>query len=234
MFCLCLVYVLKWNAFHRTHKQAQDPSGFHVHGLHLLSHSPALKTAFWISQEFSVEILTTIVFVSNASAMNLALHASATKIIILLPPMSGWGGSQQRCLGPWWWQRNSWGSSEPCSYKRSLRYSSITSRDPAQRHVRTCSLVNGHRRGQHPHAWDGSVSQQGYIRWQWMETQKDVCKVTNCAAILMNFFMSWTLLQSVGHNSTSVITHSWTSLQRCSSSSSAAVWPLLPWRLKVK
>lgn len=50
----------------------------------------------------------------------------------------------------------------------------------------------------------------------------------------MNFLMSWTLLQSRGHSSTSVITHSWTSLQRCSSSSSATVWLLLAWRLKVK
>lgn len=171
MFCL-----MSWNETHFI--LHTNPSGFHVHGLHLLSHSPALKTAFWISQEFSVEILTTIVFVSNASAMNLA-HASATKIIILLPPMSGWGGSQQRCLGPWWWQRNSWGSSEPYSYKRSLKYSSITSRDPAQRHVRTCSLVNGHRRGQHPHAWNGSVSQQGtYDDNEWKRRRMCVKSLT--------------------------------------------------------
>lgn len=64
--------------------------------------------------------------------------------------------------------------------------------------------------------------------WMW---------ATNCAAILMNFLMSWTLLLSSGHSSTSVITHNWTSLQRCSSSSSATVRlppPPLPWWLEVK
>lgn len=63
---------------------------------------------------------------------------------------------------------------------------------------------------------------------------KSLSRATNWAAILMNFLISWTLLQSVGHSSTSVITHSWTSLQRCSSSSNATVWPALLWRLKVK
>lgn len=63
---------------------------------------------------------------------------------------------------------------------------------------------------------------------------KDVSKATNCDAILMNFLMSCTRLQRDGHSSTSVITHSWTSLQRCSSSSRATVWPLLRSRLKMK
>ncbi len=57
---------------------------------------------------------------------------------------------------------------------------------------------------------------------------------TYCAAILMNFLKSCTRLQSVGHSSTSVITHCWDSLQRCNSCSSATVWPALASRLRVK
>lgn len=208
---------------HTNRHKIRDPGVFHVHELLTVTLSSSENSFLNFPGIFCGDINKNV-FLSWHFTMTLC-QVSATNLLILLPPMSGWGGSQQQCLGPWWWQRNSWGSSELYNYKRSSKYSSVT--DPAQRHAKACSLVNGHRRGQHPHAWNVSVSQQGtYDDSEW--------KVTNCAAILMNFFMSWTLLQSVGHNSTSVTTHSWTSLQRCSSSSSATVWPPLLWRLKVK